>query len=213
MDLARTMAGAGPARTADQKDAFTPALIEQWAVQIHAGWSLGTNGVFELARLVREAHDALRPYRAWSWLCKSDKLPFKKTKAKYLLFVGKRVVGTVNGRTFGYLPHEITVLYELAHLEPSEITRCVDELLIRPDMKRAEAKALVARLRGRPKATARKRSLLLARLDRVVESLRDETLPPKKETLRRAEIKAGKILKLIQRSLDSSASSQPDRDL
>jgi len=216
MDLAHRTAGSRPAPTAGQQGGFSLGLVEHWAAQIQGAWSLGTNGVLELARIVKEAHEALHPYRAWSWLCNSDKLPFKKSKAKHLLFVGQRLVGTLNGQTFGHLPHEVTVLYELAHLEPTEIRRCVDELLIRPDMNRAEAKALVAQLRGRPISPIKKRSVLLARLDRVAACLQEDAAPWPKEALHAAELKAKGIVNLIQlriKDLRSSSSSEPNPSL
>jgi hypothetical protein len=176
-----------------------PEKIEHWITQIQAMWSAGSSGVLELARVVKEAHEALRPYRAWSWLCTSQRLPFRKSKAKYLLFIGKRLVGTVDGQTFGHLPHEVTVLYELAHLEPEEIKRWLDELLIRPNMDRAEAKALVARFRGRPVSPREKRRDPLKWLERAAECIRDDDnahWPP--YVLRAAERKAKAVVKLIQ---------------
>src|SRR5258705_13887663 len=76
---------------------FSTELVKRWADQIKTRWSSGTTGVVELARVVKEAHDALRAYRAWSWLCNSGRLPFKRSKAKFLLFIGERLVGTLDG--------------------------------------------------------------------------------------------------------------------
>jgi len=195
--------GAGAQPGAPEAD----ASVCDWIEEIKQAWAKGPASVLELAGLVSAARNAL-PRGGWTALWKARKMPFGRSKGAMLLAIWEGF-SWANVQTFGHLPTGWSILYELAKLDRATLERLIEEGVVKPTLTLAEAKELVARLRGTTSNRKSPRTTLLVRLRRFENFLRD-TLPdcsPAEKQLARAT-----LARLIEQ-IDTAGEPEPSRIL
>ena len=145
--------------------------VADWIGEINTIWAKGTSNTLELARIVFRARRTMR-CGAWAQMWRSKQLPFAISKAKMLIRIGKHL-GDLDGQTFGHLPSGWSILYELSKLPRALFEEFVGNKWIHPGLKLREAKALVARLRGKPTEARTRKANVRRWLRRSAEFLRN----------------------------------------
>ena len=162
----------------DKQDAFTrlcqgsktgsPSAAD-WIAEIKRIWARGPANTLELARAVAAAKNLAR-HGQWQEIWKA--LPFSRRKADMLAAIGVRL-RWVKWQTFANLPLGWSTLYELSKLPRAVFEEFVRNGVIHPGLKLREAKALVARFRGKPTETKTRKANVRHWLRRSAEFVRD----------------------------------------
>jgi hypothetical protein len=115
-----------------------------WICRIQAACAREANNVLELARLIWQARESLRPHHgSWGKLWKSGKMAIGKRLAEKYVVVGEGFDGlSANDRS--HLPAAFSTLYCLAHLGRERIEDLIAQGRIHAGLKLKEAEALVA---------------------------------------------------------------------
>src|SRR6266511_3664099 len=100
------------------------------------------SGTVELARVVSAARNGL-PHGGWTALWKSGQMPFGKRTAYLLVAVGNGL-GWANVRVCAHLPTALRTLCHLARLDRRTLERFIEQGVIHPALKEADARRLLA---------------------------------------------------------------------
>jgi hypothetical protein len=166
----RPKSGDFPSKTVSTKAASNGNFefggeLADWIRRIQAACAREANNVLELARLIWQARESLRPHHgSWSALWKSGKMAIGKRLAEKYVAVGEGFDGlSANDRS--HLPAAFSTLYCLADLGREAIEDLIAQGRIHPGLKLKEAEALVAEFLSEGEA-ANSRPEPLTRLER-----------------------------------------------
>ena len=148
--------------------------VAEWMGKIKKVWALGASGTLDLARVLSSAKNQLRRhYGQWSRLWKSEhKIPLSKSTADRLATVGDRM-GWIDSATSLNLPRGWNILFCLAPLDRQTLEQLIEQGFIHPKLTLREAKALVARLKGKPTEARTRKANFREWLRRSAEFVRN----------------------------------------
>ncbi len=116
--------------------------VVDWPCEIKKAWAKGSASTVELARVVSAARNGL-PHGGWTALWKSGQMPFGKRTAYLLVAVGNGL-GWANVRVCAHLPTALRTLCHLARLDRRTLERFIEQGVIHPALKEADARRLLA---------------------------------------------------------------------
>jgi hypothetical protein len=167
-----------PARNAPLDREFAADLnsnpVTDWAGEIRRLWAKGNGASLELAKVVSAAKTRLqRRYGQWSRLWKSEqKMPVSKRTADMLAAIGDQM-GGLDSQTSANLPRGWNILYCLTRLDRQTLELLIQQEVIHPKLTLREAKALVARLKGKQTEDSARKANVRERLRRFAGIVRD----------------------------------------
>ena len=115
--------------------------IERWAAKINAANTREAEGTIIYAKIVADAKAELVRHGEWTELCRSRRVPFKKSKGDMLVFVGRRMA-ELNAQTIGQMPSGWSILHCLAWIPTSELQALVQAKHVTPLTTLSRAKEL-----------------------------------------------------------------------